>query len=41
MLEDYKNAMSYYKSFLAVYTEDDDYKKYAEDRIGELQAYVK
>lgn len=41
MLEDYKNAISYYKSFLAVYSEDDDYKKYAQDRIGELQAYVK
>jgi tetratricopeptide (TPR) repeat protein len=41
MLEDYKNASSYYKSFIAVYSEDDDYKKYAENRIGELAPYVK
>lgn len=41
MLEDYKNAISYYKSFLASYSEDDDYKKYAQDRVGELSAYVK
>lgn len=41
MLEDYKNAMSYYQSFLASYNEDDDYKKYAQNRIGELAQYVK
>lgn len=41
MLADYKNAVSYYKAFLASYAENDDYKKYAQDRIGELNAYVK
>ena len=41
MLEQYKNAVSYYKSFVANYTEDDDYKKYAQTRIGELKSYDK
>lgn len=41
MLEQYKNAMSYYKAFTATYSEDDDFKKYADTRIKELAPYVK
>ncbi len=41
MLEQYKNALSYYKTFTETYSEDDDFKKYAETRIGELAQYVK
>ena len=41
MLEQYKNALSYYKAFAATYSEDDDFKKYADDRIKELAPYVK
>lgn len=41
MLEQYKNAISYYKAFTATYSEDDDYLKYAKTRIGELAQYVK
>ena len=41
MLEQYKNAMSYYKAFTATYSEDDDYLKYAKTRISELAPYVK
>lgn len=41
MLEKYKDAMSYYKAFTATYEEDDDFKKYADTRIGELAPYVK
>lgn len=40
-LEQYKDALSYYKAFTATYSEDDDFKKYAETRIGELTPYVK
>lgn len=41
MLEQYKNAMSYYKAFTATYSEDDDYLKYAKTRITELEPYAK
>ncbi|MBO6087629.1 tetratricopeptide repeat protein [bacterium] len=41
MLEKYKDAMSYYKAFTATYSEDDDYLKYANNRINELAPYVK
>ena len=41
MLEQYKNAISYYQAFINTYTEDDDYSKYARTRIEELSAYVK
>ncbi len=41
MLEQYKNALSYYKAFAATYSEDDDFKQYADDRIKELAPYVK
>ena len=40
-LEQYKDALSYYKAFTATYAEDDDFKKYADTRIGELTPYVK
>lgn len=40
-LEQYKDALSYYKAFTATYSEDDDFKKYADTRIGELAQYVK
>lgn len=40
-LEQYKDALSYYKTFTATYNEDDDFKRYAATRIGELSAYVK
>lgn len=41
MMEKYKDAISYYKAFTATYSEDDDFKKYADTRIGELAPYVK
>ncbi len=41
MLEQYKNAMSYYKAFTTTYSEDDEYAKYAKNRISELTPYVK
>lgn len=41
MQEKYKDAMSYYKAFTATYSEDDDFKKYADTRISELAPYVK
>ena len=41
MLEQYKNAISYYKSFTSKYKDDDDYLKYAKSRITELEPYVK
>ncbi len=41
MLEKYKEAMNYYKSFTATYSEDDDFLKYAKNRIDELAPYVK
>jgi len=40
-LEQYKDALSYYRAFTATYAEDDDFKKYADTRIGELAQYVK
>lgn len=41
MLEQYKNAISYYKAFTTTYSEDDEYAKYAKNRISELTPYVK
>ena len=41
MLEKYKEAMNYYKAFIATYSEDDDFLKYAKTRIDELAPYVK
>ena len=40
MQEKYKDAISYYRAFTATYSEDDDYLKYAKQRIDELAPYV-
>lgn len=39
-LGQYKNAVSYYKEFTAKYTEADDFKKYADQRIVDLKQYA-
>ena len=39
-LENYKDAMKYYKKFVAEYTTDDEYLKYAKSRIKELEPYA-
>lgn len=39
-LGQYKNAVSYYKAFSAKYTENDDFKKYADQRIADLKQYA-
>ena len=39
-LEQYKNALNYYQTFISQYQEDDDYKKYAQTRISELSKYA-
>lgn len=41
MLEQYKNAVSHYKAFTNTYSENDDYMKYAQTRLGELKQYDK
>lgn len=41
MLGQYKNALINYKTFLGKYTQDDDFKKYAQTRAGELKQYDK
>ena len=41
MLEQYKNAVSHYKVFTNTYSENDDYMKYAQTRLGELKQYDK
>ena len=41
MLEQYKNAVSHYKAFTNSYSENDDYFKYAQTRLGELKQYDK
>ena len=40
-LSQFKNAYSYYKTFVNSYTEDDDYKKYSQTRLEELKDYAK
>ena len=40
-LENYKEAFKYYKQFTAEYTTEDEYLKYAKDRMKELEAFVK
>ena len=40
-LSQYKNALNYYKAFTSKYTEQDDYLKYAQTRVGELKQYDK
>ena len=39
-LENYKEAFNYYKKFVSLYTTDDEYLKYAKNRIEELKPYV-
>lgn len=39
-LENYKEAFKYYKQFVSVYSTDDEYLKYAKDRMKELEPYV-
>lgn len=39
-LGQYKNAVGYYKAFTSKYTEDDDFKKYADQRIADLKQYA-
>lgn len=41
MLENYKEASNYYRTFVETYSENDDYKTYAQNRLGELKDYVK
>jgi designed protein CTPR3 len=41
MLEQYKNALSHYKAFTNTYSENDDFFKYAQTRLGELKQYDK
>lgn len=41
MLEQYKNALSHYKAFTNTYSENDDFLKYAQTRLGELKQYDK
>lgn len=36
MLTQYKNALSHYKAFVASYSQDDEFLKYAQSRISEL-----
>jgi len=40
-LENYKEAFKYYKKFIAEYSTDDEYLKYAKDRTKELEPYAK
>ena len=40
-MSQFKNAYSYYKTFVNSYTEDDDYKKYSQTRLEELKDYAK
>jgi len=40
-LAQYKNAYNYYKTFVNSYAEEDDYKKYSQDRMEELKEYAK
>ena len=39
-LENYKDAFKYYKKFTAEYTNNDEYLKYAKDRMKELEPYA-
>ena len=40
-LENYKEAFNYYKKFIAEYTTDDEYLKYAKSRMKELEPFIK
>ncbi len=39
-LENYKDAFKYYKKFISEYTTEDEYLKYARDRMKELEPYA-
>ena len=39
-LENYKEAFKYYKKFASEYTTEDEYLKYAKDRMKELEPYA-
>ena len=39
-LENYKEAFKYYNQFISTYTTDDEYLKYAKDRMEELRQYA-
>ena len=39
-LENYKDAFKYYKQFVAEYTTDDEYLKYAKNRMKEIEPYA-
>ena len=39
-LENYKDAFKYYKKFASEYTTQDEYLKYAQDRMKELEPYA-
>ena len=39
-MENYKEAFKYYKKFTTEYTTDDEYLKYAKDRMKELEPYA-
>ena len=39
-LENYKEAYKYFKQFVASYTTDDEYFKYAKSRMEELKPYA-
>lgn len=39
-LENYKDAFKYYKKFVSEYTADDEYSKYARDRMKEIEPYA-
>ena len=39
-LENYKDAYKYYKIFISKYSTDDEYLKYAQERMKELEPYI-
>ena len=39
-MENYKEAFKYYKKFISEYTTNDEYLKYAKDRMKELEPYA-
>ena len=39
-LENYKEAFKYYKQFVSEYKTEDEYLKYARDRMKELEPYI-
>ena len=39
-MENYKEAFKYYKKFTSEYKTEDEYLKYAKDRMKELEPYA-